>query len=198
MLLRNYDNIMVGRSLPRMGNKQLNYGTAFGDGSLICDNVSTKIGNQCAYVGERSPFDFNNDTVSNILTSRSQGDSILIASSDDEEVTYDTVHITPISGFTYIRHAVDDLVYDEVTNTYSRTYRKVLGAGDSDIVINSIGVLYYCNGGTGWADPLIYKKKLDQPVNVPANSNVELSFTTKVSANPNKPANYDASAVVVK
>ena len=191
MLLRNYDNIMVNFNLIGSSTGTPNAYQSFNGDSL---KITTTNGTVSDYnsSNDTAPFLYFRTSSANTVNGvGSWGVSNLVCGNDSNPTTYDSYTIENPSNAIPVSQAFDDVVYDEAAKTYSRTYRKVYMANE-DLVINCIGIVYsiYSQG------VLIYRKTLDAPIEVPANANFVLSFTTTVSANPNKPADYDATASV--
>jgi hypothetical protein len=198
MILRNYDNIMTMLSRPAIG---LNYvgtdNTVFGDGHLNAKsyNNGAIINPYCE--GLVTPFKKFSEAEVNVYT----GSSNLICGAGDTPVTYDdykldvaftTDQVKVLSKF----HKELEPIYNESDNSWTFTYTKTFTAKE-DIVVKEIGVtsgFYYNSSNQNGA--LIFRKVLDTPIEVPANANFTLSFTITKSANPNKPANYEATASV--
>lgn len=199
MLLRNYDNIITAKK--RMLNSQ-GYAstdkTTFGDGHI---NMKTPNGSiQDIYICDYNYFEpfsvFLTTDVSNYGYNR--GYSNLMCGGGNTPVTYDDYKLDAVFTSTQVTYASGDHrtgepVYDETDNSWTFTYSRTFKANEA-ITVKEIGVGYnfhYSSSST--AGSLLYRKVLDTPIEVPANANFVLSFTTKVYANPNKPANYDAS-----
>lgn len=200
MNLRNYDNIMAAKQLVANYKGCISTGehTNFGDGHLTVKDTSAsiwRIYNGTSYVEYmRQPFYFDNNSVGMGLTCGS-GDSV---------VTYDDYKLNiPVtdSDCSHVSFTLSETTYDEATNTFKRTYKRIFAA-KKDFVIKEIGFVTYvpCSSSQTNSEGsdrscLMYRKVLDEPISVEANSNFELTFTTVVSACANKPAVYEASVI---
>lgn len=194
MLLRNYDNYKAASSLANSGNDFYLSTLGFGDGILSIKNTS---GSLRGSVSVRSTQPFTNFITYNpkISESGSEGYSNLICCflEDGEEVTYDDYTMPEINNLKFVSHSWEPVVYDEDHNEWSRVYKKVIAnTNATPVTINCIGVVY-----RDYNYPyLIYKKRLEHPIEVPANGNAVLTFTTTVGANPHRPADYNVSASI--
>ncbi len=207
MLLRNYDNIMASYKLPNIatGTSGVYLSTdasVFGDGHINVISYDGKIA-KFPYSEEYMirPFLFRN--FPNTYTPSDawgMGFSNLICGSGDTAPTYDDYKLGDIiTGLDCIKNSCGVYVYDENSKSWSREYKKTYyNSNEFPVTVREIGVIYMVRYN-GWdRNALIYRKVLDTPVEVPAEANFIISFTPKVSANPNKPVDYDVSAVVVE
>ena len=200
MLLRNYDNISAIHKIPCIVS--VNYfgdNTNYGDGYLSCKSTTGSICKICVYDNYThslfNKFSFNGSDFSSTV-SRNPIDCTLIAGSGSTPVTYDDYKLENVftnSQVTKVSQSRTNpsLVDDCWVSTYSVTI-----LAKQDITLSEIGVInyqYIDNGNTKYPF-LLYREVLKTPIEVPANSNFVLSFTIKVPTNPNKPANYSASA----
>lgn len=199
MNLRNYDNVMAAKQLVMVSGECISKGehTNFNDGHLTVKTTSAsirRIYNDGSYSDFSSPFSCDVGSVVGGLTC-GQGDSA---------VTYDDYKLNiPVtdSDCSHVSHTISDTTYDASTNTFKRTLTRIFAA-KKDLVIKEIGFITGITSDTSQtastsnvypSSCLMYRKVLDAPISVQANSNFELTFTTTVSACANKPANYDAS-----
>lgn len=213
MLLRNYDNIMTAKRLTIYG-KDTTISTdtkVFGDGHINVKqdyNGSIKdiyISTKWSILPLSSFAEYANDYntgmefgVSNLVCGGGNTDvnGNVGVNYDDydlaETFTSSQVGLVPSSS-------KEEKVYNNDgswTSTYSRM---MVNLTDDVLTVKEIGVVcgfYYSSSGR--SNCLVYRKVLDTPIEVPAGANFILSFTTTVSANPNKPADYEATASVVE
>jgi hypothetical protein len=196
-LLRNYDNYNAITSLNHK-NYDVNIGedlTTFGDGHL---NVKTTGGVlRTVYYYHALPIFFCWGLGgSGCGTFFSFGSGTSPEHYDDYKLTT----FTENTDYSIIRSSLKhtNVVYNEQDNTWENTITETYCAL-KDLKITEIGICHtfpFDSGGSR-SSILVYRKLLDTPIEVPANTNFILSFTAKVSVNPNKPADYDASASVV-
>lgn len=198
MLLRNYDNYMIARKIPYTTSDDYAVGetSVFGDGHLNFKNyqgaIKQFISNSFTNGSGRLMASFTS-LLENKYTS---GCSNLIVGSDDTEVTYDDYklgNIIPSSQIKAVNHSVTAPMYNQETNSWDVTYTKRYMA-TSDITIKELGIteLLWTSGGAGIT--LLYREVLSSPIEVAADSVVVVSFTTKLYADINKPADYVATA----
>ena len=199
MLLRNYDNIVAAYSLAAY-QEQIEDISNFGDGHL---NVKDRSG-VLKYLRTGSlsysalPMSVLYYIEGNDYNSY-KGDSWIVLGSGNTPVTYDDyklenklsasqIQINSSSGVS------STATYNEETKTWtkSRSYDFQI---KSDVTVSEIGVEYSADNG---AQVLVYREVLDTPVSLTAGQYLKVSITTTVSANPNKPANVSASALVVE
>lgn len=200
MLLRNYDNFMMGSKACGIYNnstyaiEKILDTTNFGDGYF---SVKTAQNNFYTSVIQSSKAPFRSFAgLNNVLGVVGNESSNLICSNiGDEVVTYDDYTITPISNLTFVAHSQSMPVIDEDNNiisSYSKTY---YNANTEAVTINCIAVTYSPSSYVG-SDILVYKEKLSTPIEVPTGANVTLTFTMKASMDSNKPTDYVATASV--
>jgi len=202
MLLRNYDNLMVTQCTATVSaNEILDDFTSFGDESLTFKDMTGKIYPFRPFSQYNHPFNYfyQMDTWSSF---NSRGQTYITAGKGSTPVTYDDYKLAEIltsADAQKVSHSVSELVYDQETKTWSRTYNCVCVA-KKDITIREIGVYFPVDYSTSSSpkSTLLYRQVFDDDIVVPANASFILSFTTTVSANPNKPADYVASASVVE
>ncbi len=201
MNLRNYDNVMAAKQLFAYYKECISTGehTNFADGHLTIKNTGAnifRIYNGTDYTEYmRQPFYYDSTYVN-------EG---LICGSGDSAVAYDDYKLSvPFTDddCSHVSFALSETTYDEATNTFKRTLKRIFAA-KKDLVIKEIGFVTKVPGASSQTASkgsdqscLMYRKVLDEPIIVQANSNFELTFTTVVSACANKPAEYDASVVV--
>ena len=203
MLLRNYDNFITAiTSLNSLINYQSSvlssYVDVFGDGHINVKNMAGKItqiraGQNAQSVAPLSNFG-ENDNGTNAGTNQSS----LIVGGGTKEVSYDDYCLDnqfTTSQVTYVSNTqTKSRVYDETENAWVSTYKRIMTAKE-DITITEIGVkhFYYEQYSNTM---LVYRELLETPIEVPANANFVLTFIQKIYANPNKPADYVATASV--
>lgn len=217
MLLRNYDNIMTVRQLCSHNINLGDSSSAYGDGNLCVKNSSGTLRQlsstfitscQGTYWGF-NPFVHFYENANSFAdlpgTSNTRiGECTLVCGSDNTPVMYDDYKLgsqftnTQVSRI--VKNNYESPIYNSNTNTWSSTYSTTVLANEP-IIIKEIGIytsVQYDCSSTKYLDKgiLIYRKVLDTPIEVPAGTNFVLSFTTTVSANPNKPADYDATVSV--
>lgn len=199
MFLRNFDNINVVRRSPiSLANPSAS--STYGDGSLYCKNLAGYIQ---SIVPRGSMFTyFYNTQNSDIKLSDNNGSYCYIKWSDStDEVSYDeyTVNLpatsSPVSVST-------ETVYNETDGSYTTTVKQVYVAKE-DLTVGSIVICMACAYGSVDTYPTnkvhaveIYREVLATPLEVAADASFVLTFEIKVSANPNKPADYTATASV--
>jgi hypothetical protein len=211
MLLRNYDNIVAhAMSIPSTVNA-----SEFKDGSL---SVKNYLGNVIGY----QSFDYEYSSGNYVhlpftawkycdfednLHYGSWRNSMLVIGSGTREVTYDDYDLES----RYLCSS-DFVVNTSVGYRYSSpTYNEALGQWESsmsvtytalkDLSISEIGVHYVVpknTGAYGGSQCLVYRKVLENKIDVPVNSNFVLTFTIRVSAHMNKPTDYEVSASVTE
>lgn len=209
MILRNYDNIMLAIRIP-VANYNTNLSTdttTFGDGHI---NAKLSNGTLVPIYPRNSstqyvPFDYFNET-SNIDTiGWASYFNNLICGSGDTPVTYDDYKLASIINQSQLAvvsgtHTATTPVYNEVDGSWSVTYTRLFKNNTSEtLTIREIGVMSPFRNSSSTnalAGALTFRKVLENAIDVHANGLVELSFTTTIYANPNKPANYDATASV--
>ncbi|MBE6800684.1 MAG: hypothetical protein E7529_05720 [Ruminococcaceae bacterium] len=193
MILRNYDNILAYNALPNRNAVEFPGEKVFGDGYLACKLTHGTVANPQYYNGY-SPLSMFSESSPN---SSANSYSNLICGSGDTEVTYDdyklaspftTKELSSVSGV----HKVSEPVYDEETNTMSISYTRNFLANEN-VTVREIGI-HYTLKNVG--EVLIYRKVLENPIEVTAGNQFSLTFTAFVPINPNKPANYEATASV--
>lgn len=204
MLLRNYDNLMVAKCMPVSStSKIISTDTdVFGDGHLnvlSSSNIKRAINFNTGW--RYTPCSYFTDSFINTSGSLSEGMSGLVCGNGDTPVTYDDYALElpfTASQVGYVSGAhKTEMVYNESDNSWTTTYTRPLAA-ITDIVVKEIGVYTGFYYGSSYDKALVYRKVLDTPIEVTAGSNFILTFTTVMSANPNKPADYDASAAIVE
>lgn len=194
MLLRNYDNYNTITSLNHK-TRSSTVGedlTTFGDGFLNIKDIYNGI-RTVRY--ESLPI-FYCWSGSNCHTSFGFGKGTNPESYDDYQLTTfaNSVDYSIISDS--INHT--NAAYNESDKTWENTITETYCAL-KDITVSEIGVYqHFIPSSSSITTALIYRKVLDTPIEVPANGTFTLSFTTKVSANPNKPVSYEASAAIVE
>lgn len=203
MLLRNYDNIMTGRSLGLCNTYldsaylgDLYSSDTFGDGHLNVKNMKGDViplGSNNRGFALSGLYSYNN--TADFTSSQSNYVLLICGYIGDEDVTYDDYSISTIPALSFVSHRDAGCVYDQATNECCATYEKVLSNTSTEtILINCIGIKTTVQNNT--SQILVYKEKLPSTIEVPAGANVVLTFKTKVSMNQNKPADYVASASV--
>lgn len=196
MLLRNYDNIMTLKALGSTDTTKYLDTSGFGDGILSLKMVS---GTMCSVLNTYAPAPFNlfDTSYSNAIDYFNSRSSNLICGSlgGGEDVTYDDYTLNVITNFKYVSSSISGVVYDSTDNSYSVTFKKTYFNNTGAVqTVGYIGVSYRPSGDAYHF--LVYKEKLETPVEVPVNASITLTFTQKVYANPNKPTDYVATASV--
>lgn len=198
MLLRNYDNIEVISRLRASTSAMRLSGTYGVDGNF---NIRPTSNETIYYVGahcDMSLFNFKNGA--NSYGGGGVTYTNLIVGSGDTPVTYNDKLLATLinsANLTNLTESFTNPVYDETTQTWTREYKKVFCAA-SDVTIKEIGITkgLYCNDGNYQKYFLVYREVLDTPIEVPTGTNVVITFKAIVSANPNKPTDYVATASV--
>ena len=206
MILRNYDNIMLARTCPNIGlSFPVSTADSFGDGKInVKDNsgvIRIIYPNNSAWCYD--PFSYFTE-YRNTDTSLDAGYSNLICGSGSTPEHYDDYNLESLFTDSQISrvsgvHKIETALYDESTKSWTFTYTRNFLATE-DITVREIGVnsgFYYTSSSSRRTSCLVYRKVLETPLVVTAGNQFSLTFTTVISANPNKPANYDASAAVV-
>ena len=204
MILRNYDNCVVANQIVHFVANMISQGahTTFGDGQLTFKDIDGVI----KKFGTIQYANFSQGSVT--LAEKGTADLGLVCGSSDVAVTYDDYNLGAkfdSNDIAYVSYEVTDTTYNEDNETFTRTIKKVFTA-KNDITIKEIGFISTgfwgrdTTSNTGvssdWYSALTYREVLETPVAVPKNSNFTLTFTSIVSANPNKPADYTASVII--
>ena len=198
MYLRNYDNVMVAKNLCSYSKQCISQGehTNFGDGHLTVKTTGAQIYRIFGGASDclRQVFDMSSYYVGEGLT----------FGSGDTPVAYDDYALSvpaTDSVCSHVSYSLSDTTYDEATDTFKRTMKRIFAA-KQDLVIKEIGWVTRISGSSSQTVSsgseygcLVYRKVLDEPISVEANSNFELTFTTVVSSCANKPTEYEASVV---
>lgn len=205
MLLRNYDNIMIAKNRPVIsgGTMASTDTTVFGDGHINIKDTSGVIQNiHISSITAYSPISYMTEGSITTLSSNT-GQSNLICGSGRTPVTYDdykldepftTQQVVYPSG----SHSVSNVEYDEENKCWIFTYQRSYTALQ-DITVGEIGIGYGHTFASGNNNPkycLVYREVLETSIDVPANANFVISFTKTLYANPNKPADYQATVSV--
>lgn len=204
MNLRNYDNVIAAQQLCVINSRCISTGehTNFADGHLTVKTKGTTPNIYRIYGAYTNGSAYG---ISNVFKDAGNSSvSGLICGGGDTPVTYDDYDLAnpfTSSDVSYVSCEASDTTYDEATNTFTRTMKKIFSAR-KELTIKEIGFSSnipcssYENSDTGSnSECLMYRKVLDEPISVEANSNFELTFTTVVSACANKPTEYEASVV---
>ena len=167
--------------------------TSFGDGHFSFKSIDGVLDTSTYTNDAYSPFE-KFCTTGGDAASVVNGCSCLVCGYDEEDVTYDDYKINGLaSGLKFVSHSSSNEV---VNNQFIGTYTKTLFNNTSEtITINCIGVIRRQLTSLT-RNYLMYKEKLPQPIEVPANANVILTFTTKTTLGQNKPTDYVATASV--
>jgi hypothetical protein len=203
MFLRNYDNICTARSLISADNKILSTDTTtFGDGHLNAKDITGTI---CAIYNSSNAYynplnhmnGYANDNIK-----LSYASSNLVIGGGDTPVTYDDYALVSkfaSSQVQYVRHqTVQNTTFLEDQVMYETKYQKVFMALE-EITVKEIGIEYGSlrdSAANAYNTTLVYREVLDNPIVVPANTNFIITLTQRLGTNPNKPADYVATASV--
>lgn len=193
MLLRNYDNYQTILSL-----NHASYSTKFNVNTSVFNDSGLCVKNIQGYNYE--PIYYHNVAPFYIWSTGGNGcgTKFTFGSSDTAE-NYDDYKLT-----TFVQNTDYSVIFSSLSNTtpvlnegvWENTVSQTFTAL-KDLTIKEIGVSQMVGYNSGdETEILIYRKVLETPIEVPANANFVLSFTTKVSANQNKPADYVATASV--
>ena len=207
MLLRNYDNFMTLISLGNLTGVDAGDKTSFDDEHLCIKGwnsntlYTVRINTSNGTFSPFQMFSYSTGSGSAVFYSGPTNCSTLVAGSGDTPVTYDDNDLANVftpSQVQKISCSAGDAIYNPTDKTWEKTHTCTCLAKE-DLIIREVGVThsFYCTYNSVTI-ALVYRKVLDTPIEVPVNANFVLSFTTKVSANPNKPADYDANAVLVE
>jgi hypothetical protein len=195
MLLRNYDNYSNLISLNRSSyGDKIGDTSKFGDGYLNVKDINGTV-RDVTYYYSLSPFYTWN-------TGGNGCGTLFCFGSGSTPVDYDDYKLESLykesTDYSIVSNSITHTTptYDEEDNTWENTISQAFTAL-KELTINEIGVYQkFVYKGSSTTTALIYRKVLDTPIVVPANANVVLSFTSKVNACSNKPANYEASVSV--
>lgn len=191
MILRNYDNYVAWQ----MGNPDTSKSQdelVFGDGYMTVKNRSGRVYNiyrQNQYL----PFGLFMESA--ITEATSSGSSNIVCGSGSTPEHYDdykleapftNTQVTSVQGVSISEKPLYDKDTNTLTYSYTRNYR-----ANEDITIREIGVLYYALNSDVI---LVYRKVLETPLEVTTGNQFSLTFTSVVSLNGNKPADYSVSA----
>lgn len=195
MILRNYDNHIamfqgtssLGRSTSYNGSSITQEVTDYGEGSLKCKSITGSVGDCVISYEHALPFCHWSGGATTYNLSR------LIIGDDNTAVSYNDYKLgNNITGkTTFVSQQIESCRLDITNNCIITNYKCVLMANE-DITIKEIGVIY-SDYNTQY---LMYREVLETPIEVQANATVTMTFTKKVSVNPNKPADYVATASV--
>ena len=212
MLLRNYDNIMAARHMAHFGLLSTDTET-FGDGHINIRNPDGSIVQ--LYPNENwtsLPLQVFAESDNTYYNQIGAGASKLICGGGDIDingnygVSYDDYKLAEIFTTAQVVYVPGTQKYERAYNAEDNTWtitisRLFTNATDDSITVKEIGVssgTYYDYSASKISYALTYRKVLDAPIEVPKGANFALSITKTVSANPNKPTNYDATASVVE
>lgn len=206
MLLRNYDNIMTAFRITNfLSNTAMSIQTdteVFGDGHINVAKGTSIFGiyfkNNARYV----PFSWFGEKENKDSGATSYGESVLIVGSGDKTESYDDTELAEIISSDKLGQVTGsssfENTYDENLGVWISTYKRSFVAKEK-MTIREIGVIYGMNVASASVGvSLVYRKVLDIPVEVESGASFVVSFTQTISANPNKPADYDASVVVAE
>jgi hypothetical protein len=205
MLLRNYDNIMTARQTIITKPGYISTDTEkFEDGHL---NVTSIYGSKNALYSSSSSWGFlplqcfmetPMDSFTGML---SGGGTSLICGGGDGPVSYDDSKLSSPFSSSEMSYTVGSAKVEKEykDGTWTSTYTRVVTALGGERTIREIGAVtqYYTSNNTV-SYCLAYRKVLENEIVVPENGSVVLTFTTTVSANPNKPIEHNASATLVE
>lgn len=202
MLLRNYDNIMAARQIIIIKQGYISTDTEkFEDGHL---NVTDLYGNKNVLYSSSSwgflPFQCFTETPMNSFTELRNGGTSLICGGGDTPVSYDDSKLSSPFSSSEMSYTVGSAKVEKEykDGAWISTYSRVITALGSERTIREIGVVTeHYTSNNSLSSCLVYRKVLDNEIVVPENGSVVLTFTTTVSANPNKPS-YDATASLEK
>ena len=194
MILRNYDNIMLGLSMITKNSITFPHEKVFGDGYITGKTISGNIMNLGFTSNMNNPLSrFSEGAINYADSYRSN----LVCGSGDTDVTYDdyclaspftTSQVSYVSGVSTESDPKYDAEKQEWTRTYTRNY-----LANEDITIREIGVYFALTTSDRY---LVYRQILETPLEVKAGNQFTLKFTAIYPATPNKPANYEATASV--
>lgn len=193
MFLRNYDNLMVALNTPSVtknGKVASTDTKIFGDGYLNFKDTSGSIHtigmssknvlSPLLYYIENNPNDYYS------------GSGNIIIGNGSSSVTYDDYQLHTLISTSDISTVTNGTTiernYDDATGEWTSIVKKVYCAL-KDTTVTEIGISTGCYyDGTYTSAVLIFRELLETPVEVPANSNVVISFAFKMNGNPNNPA----------
>ena len=193
MFLRNYDNLMVALNTPSVttsGTVASTNAEIFGDGYLNFKSTNGTI--RTIGMNTRnvvSPLLYYIDNSSNNYYSNAGN---IIVGNGSSSVTYDDYQLHTLINTediaTITKGTTVERSYDDATGEWTSIVKKVYCAL-KDITITEIGITTGCYYDNSYCDAvLIFRELLETPVEVPANSNVIISFAFKMNGNPNNPA----------
>lgn len=204
MLLRNYDNIMAARQTIITKPEYISTDTEkFEDGHL---NVTSIYGSKNALYSASSwgflPFQYFMETPMNSFSGMlSGGGTSLVCGGGDAPVSYDDSKLSSPFSSSEMSYTVGSAKVEKEykDGTWTSTYTRVVTALGGERTIREIGaVTQYYTSNNSVSYCFVYRKVLENEIVVPENGSVVLTFTTTVSANPNKPVSYDATASLEK
>lgn len=194
MILRNYDNITVGRKLytGKFG------GNEFTDGNLFVKALTGDSYSPTTFCEPFYRFQYQRNSIYNA------NGCCIRCGSDNTPVTYDDYKLgslysnsqaVPVSsGSVY-----GEISYDADTNTFTQSYSCNFTAGE-DLVIREIGVeQMYSGSGTYYYDKytcITYREVLETPIEVAAGQFFKITLTWTTGATPNKPEDYSVNVTV--
>lgn len=201
MLLRNYDNIVAAYSLVSHQESKNGDTTVFGDGHL---NVKWANGSIHYITGVGNVYCIL--PLNRLCSSRvtNQGHSWISLGSGTTPVTYDDYKLENELSTSQIvvnssSAVIEDPIYDEINKTWTKTMSYDFQA-KSDVTVSEIGVHFQTESTNSGINlyALVYREVLDTPISLTTGQYLKVSITTTASANPNKPADVSASALVVE
>lgn len=198
MLLRNYDKMDLMRRIADQSDSNSYFGAVNDD--FTGNNLSIKDIDGYVKRVYNAPTLLGNFGHNSSMLIISNSVTCLVCGSGSTPVTYDDYKLENILTDTQAQGVKIEgdynPVYNEETDSWSRTVSRTFLANE-DLVINEIGVYQGCTYEYEKRQlVMVYRKVLDTPIEVPAGANFTISFTTNISANQNKPNNYDATASV--
>lgn len=198
MLLRNYDNLCAYLQMPLKPGEKFST-TGFGDGSLCMKTTNGVVGlptRQGSSENITTPFSRFGISSTDFDAFYDVFSACIVAGSGNTQVNYDDYKLDNMFSDSQVAKIDGSEIYSEAVlenGVWTKTYSVTVLAKEA-ITVSEIGVLGYCKIPSSDCKLLLYREVLKTPIEVPANSNFVLSFTVKVPTNPNKPANYSASA----
>jgi hypothetical protein len=203
MLLRNYDNIIAARQMPRIQDQSIATDKkVFGDEHINVVRINSNPDQPSLseiYPNGFLPFSLFSEAGPD--KNPYGGQSSLIWGEGNAEESYDDWKLD-------MRFSSSQMSYvpgsSKITQKYEDgkwiiTYSRIVTAIGEERTIREIGVVHSFSTSYNSTDAcLVYRKVLDTEVFVPANGNAILTFTMTINANPNKPAQYEASASLLE
>lgn len=204
MLLRNYDNFITSitscGTLTKWSSKPALHTdkSVFGDGHINLKDTTGRIMGMTPNSYSMVEIPLVTFTESDNSHTSSSGSSLIIGGGTDE-VSYDDYCLSSVFSNSQVGYVSGSQTlnrsYNETEKCWETTYTRTLTALE-DLTITEIGIKQSGRQGSEAFTTLVYRELFENPVVASASANIKLTFVMKVYANPNKPADYVATASV--